>query len=278
MNRFLQQVGPSGIAGPLILSAIGLGAFLAGSSGKPLPPAYDPWADLPLQSFDTPVLMPELHAEATPATTAVSFARLPALHVWNLNNHDEAWLRPYLLDGSFEPESLATLTRILGDVSKPDEPLYTDMDVRPIQLMVRAAYHFHAREVVIVSGYRASRRRREGLHGRGLAIDFQLPGVRLATLAEYVQSLPRVGVGLYTNPNTQWIHLDSRAKSYHWADSSGPGSTGGAWPIGDPIQRARTDARFVPAEDWPEGTVVAPSVVERRRYKLASSPKDADER
>lgn len=230
-----------------------------------------------MRAFATPLLVPEMHAFATPSSTVVSFARLPAVRVWNVNNHDEASVRPYLLDGSLDPDVLAVLGRILGDVSKPDAPEYAEIDPRVIQLMFRAAYHFHAREIEVISGYRSPRKRHEGFHGRGLAIDFRLPNVRLATLAVYLQTLPKAGVGLYTNPQTQWIHLDSRARSYHWADSSGPGFRGGGWPIGDSSQRTRQDRAYVPESDWPEGTRVAPSVVEARHCRLVATPREADE-
>ncbi len=277
-SRLLSSRHPSsrtGLIGSAIFSLLAWGVAHAAATGRPVPSPPDP--PLPLPAFDAPMLVPEMHAFATPSTTAVSFARLPAVHVWNLNDHDEATVRLYRLDGSLDPESLEVLGRILGDVSKPDAPEYAPIDPRVIQLMFRAAYHFHSREIVIISGYRSPRKRHEGFHGRGLAIDFRLPAVRLATLVSYLQTLPKTGVGFYTNPQTQWVHLDSRARSYHWADSSGLGMRGGGWPIGDSSQCIRQDRAYQPTSDWPEGTLVAPSVVQARACKLVASPREADE-
>jgi hypothetical protein len=42
-------------------------------------------------------------------------------------------------------------------------------------------------------------------------------------LAAYLRGLPRVGVGIYIHPRTQFVHLDVRDQSYHWIDASPPG-------------------------------------------------------
>lgn len=266
---------PTLLIGPIVLALMSWGAAHVAARGRPVPaPACLP---LPVRDFETPVLVPQMHAVATPSTAAVSFARLAPIRVFNLNNHDEATIRLYELDGSLSDSALSELRRLLGDVSKPDAPEYAEMDPRVIQLMFKAAYHFRAREIVVISGYRSPQKRREGFHGRGLAIDFRLPNVRLAALASYLQTLPKAGVGLYTHPQTQWVHLDSRARSYHWADASGPGVRGGGWAIGDSSQRLRQDRSYQPSRDWPDGTVASTAAVERRQCKLVATPREADE-
>ncbi len=247
----------------------------AANSGPTLPGRKPD--DVPVRELACPTIVPVMRAFATPSTTSLSFARLPGVRVLNLNNHDEAVVRLYDVDGSLNRDALAQLRRLLGDVSKPDAPVYADLDPRPIQLMMRAAYHFRAREVVVVSGYRAMRKRHEGFHARGLAVDFQIPSVPLTTLAAYLHTLARVGVGLYTHPKTQWVHLDSRVHSYHWADSSGPGQPGGPWPVGDSSVRARQDRQYRPSDDWPEGTVPSAAVVAERICKWVTTPREADE-
>src|SRR5206468_3650582 len=98
------------------------------------------------------------------------------------------------------------------------------IQVRAIQLAFKAAYHFHAKEMVVISAYRPARRgTKRGPHALGAAIDFQLPGASARSIATYVRSFARAGVGIYTHPKTQFVHVDARDESYHWVDSSPPG-------------------------------------------------------
>ena len=86
------------------------------------------------------------------------------------------------------------------------------------QLVVKAAHHFGDAHVLVVSGWRE----RAGRHTSGEALDFKLQGVAAAQLAAYLRGLPRVGVGIYTHPKTQYVHLDVRDASYHWLDALAP--------------------------------------------------------
>jgi hypothetical protein len=123
-----------------------------------------------------------------------------------------------------------------------------------MQLVFKAAYHFRVHDVVVISGYREPGRISEGLHGIGSAVDFKLPKVPAATLAAYLRTLPRVGVGLYAHPKTQYVHLDDRTDSFHWVDWSGPGRRGREHRLAT-ADLARRDARYMPWDDWPEGTL-----------------------
>jgi hypothetical protein len=113
--------------------------------------------------------------------------------------------------------------------------------------------------VEVVSAYRMPGRRREGPHGNGSAIDFRLQNVKAALLASYLRDIPRTGVGVYTHPKTQYVHLDSREQSFHWLDASPPRRRWRERSIGGKDLIAR-DAHYTPAVDLPE-RVLSPSNV-----------------
>src|SRR5262245_43731873 len=127
------------------------------------------------------------------------------------------------------------------------------LDRRVYQLLYRAAYHFHAKAVQVVSAYREPKRRDEGRHGAGRALDFRFTNVSAPALAAYLRQQARVGVGIYTHPSTQFVHLDDRDRSYFWVDASPPGRTWRIRPLGVP-GAAKRDAAYAPTVDWPEGT------------------------
>ncbi len=89
---------------------------------------------------------------------------------------------------------------------------------RLLELVYRAARHFRAPFVHIVSGYRSGNP--SSRHGQGRAIDLVLPGVTDRRLAAYLRPQGFVGVGIY--PTSGFVHLDVRSRSYFWADASGP--------------------------------------------------------
>lgn len=129
----------------------------------------------------------------------------------------------------------------LGEALEP-------LDVRLVQLAIRAAYHFDDKPIVVVS---ATRKGAHGKHGTGDALDFQLEGIRAATLAGWLRGTPRAGVGIYTHPRTQYVHLDTREASFHWSDGSPPGVTWKERLLVDP-KRVSRDAEYVRALDLPE--------------------------
>jgi uncharacterized protein YcbK (DUF882 family) len=116
--------------------------------------------------------------------------------------------------------------------------------------LYKAAYHFDAYEVEVVSAYRKPGRRREGPHGTGTAIDFRLRGVDARELASYLREIPRTGVGVYTDRRTQYVHIDSREHSFHWLDASPPRRHWREKSIGARDLEKR-DALYNPAHDWP---------------------------
>jgi uncharacterized protein YcbK (DUF882 family) len=146
------------------------------------------------------------------------------------------------------------LDALLADTRDPKNCAQISLDRRTLQLAVRAALHFHVVEVQVVSAYRKPGRRREGPHASGKAIDFKLPGVPARTLASYLRTLPRVGVGVYTHPKTLFVHLDDRERSFHWLDASPPGRTWRELPLGGGMGLIKRDAAYARRDDWPENT------------------------
>ncbi len=203
-----------------------------------------------LRHWNVPVTISEF-AERGPGSAAGSVAwstELAPLHFKNpnTNTNPDADITLYAKDGTVDPTAVEAFDDLVakdGKVHKISE--------RTIQLVVKAAYHFHAKEVVIISAYRPKRRRDHGPHTTGTAIDFQLPGVAARTLAAYLRKEPRAGVGIYTNPRTQFVHVDAREQSYHWLDASPPGVVWREKGLSDPDREAR-DASYTPERDLPE--------------------------
>jgi uncharacterized protein YcbK (DUF882 family) len=173
----------------------------------------------------TPANAPSLasaNAVSASPSPASRFASLPALHIENQTSRERLDLRLYDASGAIDESAARALDQLLCDARKPKEHETTTMARRTLQLLFKAAYHFRSYEVEVVSGYRKPGRRREGPHGTGSAIDFRLEGVKAAELAAYLRQIPRTGVGVYTHPKTQYVHLDTREHSFHWLDASPP--------------------------------------------------------
>lgn len=185
--------------------------------------------------------------------TITDYARLPTLRFSARNSGRFEDVRLYDDAGRVDPSVAARLDALLGDERDPDDPARIELDRRTLQLAVRAALHFRAREVQVISAYRKPGRRTEGPHASGRALDFKLPGVPARTLAAYLRTLPRVGVGIYTHPKTAFVHLDDREHSFHWLDASPPGRHWREMSLGGGTGLARRDAAYRPANDWPEG-------------------------
>ena len=100
------------------------------------------------------------------------------------------------------------------------------MDGRLFGVLVRAARHFKAERVNIVSGFRAPKynlmlrkkgRRvaRKSEHTLGNAVDFRLPGVSTERLSTWARRMKLGGVGYYRDDN--FIHVDTGPVRY-WAE------------------------------------------------------------
>lgn len=187
----------------------------------------------------------------TPPTCA--FSELPALRFRNQNSGQSADVKLYDSLGRIDESEAARLDELLSDTRRENDRATIRLDRRTLQLVVRAALHFHATELQVVSAYRKPGRRREGPHASGRAIDFKLLSVPSRTLASYLRTLPRVGVGIYTHPKTGFVHLDDRAHSFHWLDASPPGRHWREMALAG-ASLTRLDASYSRASDWPEGT------------------------
>ena len=138
------------------------------------------------------------------------------LHIVNINTDKAIDARLYDLWGHLDGDSASALDNLLCDARDRDNIQTTVLDRRTLQLMYRAAYHFRAKKVIVVSAYRKPGAKGEGRHGEGKAIDFKLTNTSASALAAYLRTLSRVGVGVYTHPGTQYVHLDVRDQSYYW--------------------------------------------------------------
>lgn len=235
-----------GVAGAVVSARHAVGE----SAPKPTP-SVRPRAPLPVHIAPVPAPIPTVDSPATPPDPR--FASLKALTVRNVNSGEALDVALYDPSGHVSDASARTLDQLLCDARDPDHRTATVMDRRLLQLVYRSAYHFRAREIIVISGYRRPGRHREGLHANGTAIDFKLRSVPAAELAAYLRTLSKVGVGVYTNARTQFVHLDVRENSYHWLDGSPPGRTWRALSIGGKTL-ARRDLAYRHADDWPEGT------------------------
>ncbi len=187
------------------------------------------------------------------AARRVSWAEaLRPVEVRSRNTNARAKVRLYADDGSIDRAALRTFMRVAASVPDlpdgPDGEVAEPLDARLVQLAMRASYHFGGAPIVLVS---ATRKGSHGKHGSGEALDFQLENVRAATLAAYVRTFPRAGIGIYTHPKTQYVHVDVREHSYHWLDGSPPGVTWREALLADP-HRQRRDDGYTPVHDLPE--------------------------
>jgi hypothetical protein len=174
-------------------------------------------------------------------------SKLGPIDVRHRTTGARARIRLYEDDGGLSADGLRQFMRVAASDPSGDEPL----EPRVIMLAVRASYHFGGAAMLIVS---ATRKGSSGYHGTGDALDFQLEKVDARKLAAFLFSTPRAGIGLYTHPKTQYVHLDARERSYHWLDASPPGVTWRESLLRDP-KGAERDAGYVPASDLPEAAV-----------------------
>ncbi|HYO95177.1 MAG TPA: DUF882 domain-containing protein [Polyangiaceae bacterium] len=234
-----------------VLLGMVLGFALTASVASPLDSEERVAVAAPLHAS---AMRPALHDEARRTSASPDSSSAPPLwplRITHVNTQRSETIALYDDELRVDACAAARLDALLCDARDPDEVHTTLLDRRTLQLVYRAAYHFGVKEVQVVSAYRRRGRRREGLHAQGRAIDFKLPGVPAATLAAYLRKLPRVGVGVYTHPKTQYVHLDDRVTSYHWLDASPPGRSWRERTLRSP-SAARRDAAYSPADDLPE--------------------------
>jgi uncharacterized protein YcbK (DUF882 family) len=190
----------------------------------------------PGSATDTPMT-----AAARDARSASWASALAPIDVTSVASGETASIRLYGDDGEIDEMARMHLEHVVARDGEQHE-----LAMRLEQLVVKAAHHFGDTPVFVVSGWRVH----AGRHTTGEALDFKLRGVPAAQLAAYLRGLPRVGVGIYTHPRTQYVHLDVRDASYHWLDGSPPGVTWKERQLRDPGQ-AKRDASWTPDADLP---------------------------
>jgi uncharacterized protein YcbK (DUF882 family) len=121
--------------------------------------------------------------------------------------------------GGFSAEDLDRAAQAVRDsatgASHPLEP-------RTMDMLYRIQTHFEAEEIRVMSAFRLPvPGNGQGLHGKGRAVDFVVPGASDMDVARYARELGFVGVGVY--PIGSFVHVDVRERSYFWMDKSGPG-------------------------------------------------------
>ena len=179
-----------------------------------------------------------------PAKSVLPLGRLTAssIDVIGQRPGTRASLRLYADAGEIDDTARAEFERVAAHDDEPHA-----LAARLEQLVFKAAYRFKGAPVDVVSSWR----QHAGRHSSGEALDFKLRGVPAATLAAYLRGLSRVGVGIYTHPRTQFVHLDVRDQSYHWLDASPPGIKWHEKELRD-SKAAKRDENWTPDSDLPE--------------------------
>jgi uncharacterized protein YcbK (DUF882 family) len=201
-------------------------------------------------------------AAARPARVSSWATALDPIDFVNLTTRARAAIRLYGGDGAVDDDARAAFEQVAASPMDAAATRVRPLAVRLEQLVVKAAYHFQRARVLVVSGFRAN----AGRHGTGDALDFKLEGISASRLAAYLRAFPRAGVGVYTHPRTQFVHLDVRESSYHWLDASPPGVKWREAMLRDPSAEKR-DAAWTPDMDEPCYDARALSPIARARNK-----------
>ncbi|MHA1547342.1 MAG: DUF882 domain-containing protein [Alphaproteobacteria bacterium] len=146
-----------------------------------------------------------------------------SLTFFNIHTKERATI-VYKRGNRYASDGLRKINNFLRDWRR-DEP--TKMDPALLDLVWEVYRRAGARQGIhVVSGYRSPttnsrlRRRSKGvaknsMHMRGQAIDFYMPGVKLATLRELGLKFEVGGVGYYPRSGAPFVHLDTGSVR-HW--------------------------------------------------------------
>jgi uncharacterized protein YcbK (DUF882 family) len=122
-------------------------------------------------------------------------------------------------EGGFYMDDLFRAGHVLREPATGNEHL---PEPRTLDLLYRIQRHFDAEEIRVMSAYRTPvPGNGQGLHAKGRAVDFVVPGADDIDVARFARELGFAGVGLY--PLGSFVHVDTRERSYFWTDRSGPG-------------------------------------------------------
>ena len=137
-----------------------------------------------------------------------------------VHNNKRLTLRLLNRNGRVNAKSRLALSKLARD--RKGKKRYRMLHPRLLQMLQRVADEFPGQTIEIVSGYRAARPGSHlSKHNVGQAVDFRVADVPNRELYEFIKTLPRTGTGYY--PNSVFVHLDVRDKSYTWTDISRPG-------------------------------------------------------
>lgn len=172
-----------------------------------------------VERFAAHTIMPALLAlPALAGSTSFASAEDRALKLFFTHTGERATIT-YKRDGKFDPKGLAQINRFLRDWRR-NEP--TRMDPRLLDLVWEVYKKSGGKDYIhIVSAYRSpatnnmlrNRSRITGVakksqHMLGKAMDFYVPGVKLATLRAIAMQMQVGGVGYYPTSGSPFVHLD----------------------------------------------------------------------
>jgi len=150
------------------------------------------------------------------ASTSVAAAETRSLKLYFIHTKERAEI-VYKRNGRYDARGLQQINQLLRDWRR-NEP--TKMDPRLFDLVWEVYRRSGARDYIhVVSAYRspatngALRSRSKGVaknsqHMLGKAMDFYIPGVKLATLRALAMQMQGGGVGYYPTSGSPFVHLD----------------------------------------------------------------------
>ncbi|EGE57495.1 DUF882 domain-containing protein [Rhizobium phaseoli] len=172
-----------------------------------------------VERFAAQTILPALFAfPALVGTASLASAEDRALKLFFTHTGEKATIT-YKRDGKFDPKGLAQINRFLRDWRR-NEP--TRMDPRLLDLVWEVYKRSGGKDYIhVVSAYRSpatnnmlrNRSRITGVakksqHMLGKAMDFYVPGVKLATLRAIAMQMQVGGVGYYPTSGSPFVHLD----------------------------------------------------------------------
>ncbi len=122
--------------------------------------------------------------------------------------------------GGFAASDLDRAAHVLREPATSNEH---PVEPRTLDVIYAIQRHFDAQEIRVMSAYRTPivGGSSQGLHGKGRAVDFVVPGASDLDVARFAREQGFCGVGVY--PIGSFVHVDVRERSYFWMDRSGPG-------------------------------------------------------
>ncbi|WP_088684684.1 DUF882 domain-containing protein [Rhizobium sp. R635] len=171
------------------------------------------------KGFAAQTILPALLAfPALVGSASLASAEDRALKLFFTHTGEKATIT-YKRNGKFDPKGLAQINRFLRDWRR-NEP--TRMDPRLLDLVWEVYKKSGGKDYIhVVSAYRSpatnnmlrNRSRSTGVakksqHMLGKAMDFYVPGVKLATLRATAMQMQVGGVGYYPTSGSPFVHLD----------------------------------------------------------------------